>query len=278
MELLGQLGRTALTTMLDVAPIIAVLAFFQFAAIRRRLANMRRIAVGFIYVVAGLTLFLVGLEEALFPLGRIMAEQLTDPGFLGTAGIEVRWADYLWVYAFGAAIGFSAAIAEPSLLAVALKANQISGGTISVWGLRVIVAAGAGAGVALGTVRIVTGTPLYWYMIVGYAMLILQTWRTTRVARDIVPLAYDSGGVTTSTVTVPLVAALGLGLAAAIPGRDPVIDGFGLIASTALFPMISVLGYAELTAWRTRRLKARWAKAEAVPPTEQEGSRECDSS
>lgn len=256
MALIVHLWQTALATLLDVAPIVAVLAVFQAAAIRRRPPNLRRIVVGFVYVLVGLTLFLVGLEEALFPIGKIMARQLTDPAFLGIDAGEARWQEFVWVYAFAAAIGFSAAIAEPSLLAVALKANKVSGGTISVWGLRTMVAAGAAAGVALGTVRIVTGTPLYLYMIVGYAVLILQTWRTTRVAGDIVPLAYDSGGVTTSTVTVPLVASLGLGLASSIPGRDPVIDGFGLIASTALFPMISVLGYAELAAWYARRSKA----------------------
>jgi len=267
MGLLGHLWHTTLATMLDVAPIVAILAFFQAVAIRRRPPNLRRIVVGFIYVLLGLTLFLVGLEEALFPIGKIMAQQLTDPGFLGIGPGDARWLEFGWVYAFAASIGFSAAIAEPSLLAVALKANHISGGTISVWGLRVIVAAGAAAGVALGTVRIVTGTPLYLYMIVGYAVLILQTWRTTRVAGGLVPLAYDSGGVTTSTVTVPLVAALGLGLASAIPGRNPVIDGFGLIASTALFPMVSVLGYAELAAWRARRRKAA-----AVPEPDDERS------
>jgi hypothetical protein len=136
---------------------------------------------------------------------------------------------------------------------VAVKANQVSGGTISVWGLRITVAFGVAVGVALGAYRIVTGTPLYWYIIAGYAALIVQTWRAVRVAGGIVPLAYDSGGVTTSTVTVPLVTALGLGLASTIPGRSPIIDGFGLIAFASLFPMISVLGYAEIAAWSASR-------------------------
>lgn len=256
-DLLAQLWGTALSTARDIAPIVAILAFFQAVAIRRRPANMRRILVGLVYVYLGLTLFLVGLQEALFPIGEIMARQLTDPDFLGIAANAANAGDYLWVYVFAAAIGFSAAIAEPSLLAVAIKANQISGGAIGVWGLRVTVAVGAAIGVSLGTVRIVTGTPLYWYIIAGYAVLILQTWRVSRTAGAIVPLAYDSGGVTTSTVTVPLVAALGLGLASAIPGRDPVTDGFGLIASTALFPMISVLGYAGLASWIGRRRETR---------------------
>lgn len=253
MELLLHFLNTARATLFDVAPIVAVLVGFQALVIRRRPPGLRRIVIGFVYVLVGLTLFLVGLEEALFPIGRIMARQLTDPVFLGIAGSAVVWTDYLWVYGFAAAIGFSTTIAEPSLLAVAVKANQVSGGTISVWGLRITVAIGVGIGVTLGVYRIVTGTPLYWYIIVGYAVLIVQTWRVVRVADEIVPLAYDSGGVTTSTVTVPLVTALGLGLAATIPGRSPVIDGFGLIAFASLFPMITVLGYAELAAARARR-------------------------
>ena len=260
MAFLSQLWSTAAATLLDVLPIVAILAFFQIAVIRRRPPNLRRIVYGFIYVLLGLTLFLVGLEEALFPLGKIMAQQLTDPAFLGVDPAAVSWPDYLWVFAFAAAIGFATTIAEPSLIAVADKANQVSGGTISVWGLRITVAIGVAVGVSLGSYRIVTGTPLYWYIIAGYVALILQTMRAVRVAAPIVPLAYDSGGVTTSTVTVPLVAALGLGLASTIPGRSPVIDGFGLIAFASLFPMISVLGYADLSAWRSRRRRRRDAE------------------
>jgi hypothetical protein len=256
MELLLHISDVGVATMLDVLPIAAVLVFFQAVAIRRRPPKLQRIVTGFLYVLLGLTMFLVGLEEALFPIGEIMAQQLTDPAFRGPASATPHWADYLWVYGFAAAIGFATTIAEPSLIAVAVKANQVSGGTISVWGLRITVAVGVAVGVSLGTFRIVTGTPLHWYIIAGYAALILQTWRAVRVAGPIVPLAYDSGGVTTSTVTVPLVAALGLGLASTIPGRSPVIDGFGLIAFASLFPMISVLGYAELSAWRTRRRDA----------------------
>lgn len=243
--------------MLDVLPIVTVLAFFQVVIIRRRPANLRRIVIGFVYVLLGLTLFLVGLEEALFPIGEIMASQLTDPEFLGIDAASADWIDYGWVYAFAFAIGFATTIAEPSLIAVAVKANQVSGGAISVWGLRITVAIGVAAGVSLGTYRIVTGTPLHWYIIAGYVALIFQTWRAVRAAASIVPLAYDSGGVTTSTVTVPLVAALGLGLATTIPGRSPVIDGFGLIAFASLFPMISVLGYAELSAWKATRRRRR---------------------
>lgn len=255
MKLLLHLSDVGVSTMLDVLPIVAILAFFQIVVIRGKPANLRRIVTGCLYVLLGLTLFLVGLEEALFPIGEIMAKQLTDPQFLGVETADLDWTDYGWVYAFGFAIGFATTIAEPALMAVAVKANQVSGGAISVWGLRITVALGVAFGVALGTYRIVTGTPLHWYIIAGYAALILQTWRVVRVAGDIVPLAYDSGGVTTSTVTVPLITALGLGLASTIPGRSVVIDGFGLIAFASLFPMISVLGYAELSAWKARRRK-----------------------
>ena len=148
---------------------------------------------------------------ALFPIGRLMAEQLTAPELIGIADAQgASWLSYLWVYIFAAAIGFSTTIAEPALIAVAIKANQVSAGTITVRGLRVAVALGVAVGVALGTFRIVTGTPLHWYIMAGYVVVIIQTVVAPKL---IIPLAYDSGGVTTSTVTVPLVAALGLGLA-----------------------------------------------------------------
>ena len=159
----------------------------------------------------------------------------------------------MWVYVFAAAIGFGTTIAEPALIAVADKAGSVSGGTINPWGLRLAVALGVSIGVTLGTFRIVAGIPLYWFIMAGYAIVILQTFFASR---SIIPLAYDSGGVTTSTVTVPLVAALGLGLAANVPGRSPLIDGFGLIALASVFPIIAVLGYAQLTARFTRKPEA----------------------
>ena len=249
MAFLSQLWTTALATVFDVAPLVAVLLGFQLFVLRRRPPHMRRVIVGCLYVLAGLTLFLVGLKQALFPLGRVMAEQLTDPAFiLGTGA--ANWQDYIWVYLFAAAIGFSTTIAEPSLIAVAIKANEVSAGAIGVWGLRIAVAVGVAIGVALGALRIVTGVPLPYLLAAGYAVVILQT---TRASRTIIPLAYDSGGVTTSTVTVPLVAALGLGLASTIPGRSPALDGFGLIAFASLFPIITVMAYAQLGEWRDRR-------------------------
>jgi hypothetical protein len=240
-------GFTA--TIVDVAPIVAVLLAFQFAIIRKPPPNPHRIVIGFVYVVVGLTLFLVGLEEALFPIGEAMALQLTDPTFVGP-GAGNDWTAYYWVYIFAFAVGFSATVAEPALIAVALKAQQISGGGLSAVGLRIAVAIGVAVGVAVGTFRIVSGTPIHYYIMVGYLIVIIQTVRAPRM---IVPLAYDSGGVTTSTVTVPVVAALGLGLASTIPGRSPLIDGFGLIAFASLFPMMSVMGYAQAAAFFSRR-------------------------
>ena len=250
-ELLLALATTAWSTTLDVAPILAVLVFFQVVVLRRPLPHLRRIAAGFACVLLGLTLFLIGLEGALFPIGETMARQLVEARSGG--GGAAAWHDYLWVYAFAAAIGFATTVAEPSLIAVALKAAEVSGGTVHAWGLRVAVAIGVAVGVALGCLRIVTGTPLPWYIVAAYLVVLAQTWRLGRDSRDIVPLAYDSGGVTTSTVTVPVVAALGLGLAATVPGRSPLLDGFGLIAFASVFPIMSVLGYAGMAAWVQRR-------------------------
>ena len=145
-------------------------------------------------------------------------------------------------------------------MAVAIKANDVSGGAIDVWGLRVAVAIGVAVGVTIGCFRIVTGAPIQWFIIGGYVVVVAQTIFSPRL---IVPLAYDSGGVSTSTVTVPLVAALGLGLSEAVPGRNPLLDGFGLIAFACLFPIISVLAYAQLTAIYSVR-QAR-AEAERMP-------------
>ncbi len=246
---------TVLGMLRDIAPIAAILFGFQIFVLRQRIKNPARVGVGMVFVLFGLALFLQGLEMALFPLGRLMAAQLTAPEFI--FGIETgvvvnaAWADYLWVYAFAAAIGFATTVAEPALLAVAIKANQVSGGTITVKGLRTAVAIGVAVGVALGSFRIVTGTPLHWYIITGYVMVIIQT---AFAPKSIVPLAYDSGAVTTSTVTVPLVAALGLGLAETIPGRSAILDGFGLIAFASLFPIMAVMAYAQLVNWKAQRL------------------------
>ncbi len=244
---------TFLETVRDVIPIILIIFGFQFLVIRRPVPNLKKVLLGLFYVILGLALFLQGLKQALFPLGELMAQQLTDPAFI-YKGIEqashtLHWTDYKWVYLFAAAIGFATTIAEPALLAVAIKANEVSGGAITIWGLRISVAIGVAIGIALGTFRIVTGTPLEYYIITGYIFVIIQTFFAPRM---IIPLAFDSGGVTTSTVTVPLVAALGLGLAGTIEGRSPLMDGFGLIAFASLFPMITVMGYAQFSVYRQK--------------------------
>jgi hypothetical protein len=253
MEFLLYTIKTLLATCRDVFPIVALLIGFQLLVLRQPVPHLRSVAVGFVYVVTGLALFLVGLEKALFPLGKLMATQLAAPLFVfGTDSVpnNPAWWAYGWIYLFAALIGFATTIAEPSLIAVAYKASEISRGSVSQLGLRIAVAIGVALGIALGTFRIVTGTPLFIYIVVGYLIVIVQTFFASRT---IIPLAYDSGGVTTSTVTVPLVSALGLGLSATIPGRNPALDGFGLIAFASLFPIMSVMGYAQLTAWWTAR-------------------------
>lgn len=251
---LDKLADTFISTVLDVIPIAVIIFGFQFAILRKPISHPVQVLLGFAYVIIGLTLFLLGLEMALFPLGETMAKQLTEPGFLQlvrvSVGESLLWVDYYWVYLFAFLIGFSTTIAEPSLIAVAMKANQVSGGSIGVTGLRVAVAIGVAFGIALGSYRIVVGDPIHYYIIVGYVIVVIQTYFAPRL---IIPLAYDSGGVTTSTVTVPLVAALGLGLASTVPGRNPMIDGFGLIAFASLFPIISVMGYAQITQWLNSR-------------------------
>lgn len=258
METLTAIPGVLSQTAFDVLPILAILIGFQLLAFKRRPPNLRRVALGFAYAVAGLGLFLVGLDQALFPLGELMAEQLTalsagvDPS-TGEAQ-SADWRHYGTVYLFAAAIGFATTIAEPALIAVCMKAGAVSGGAFRPWGLRIAVAVGVALGVALGTFRIVTGTPLPYYIIAGYALVIVQT---AFAPRQIIPLAYDSGGVTTSTVTVPLVTALGIGLASTIPGRSPLIDGFGLIAFASLFPMITVMGYVQIGTWRLSRAHSK---------------------
>ena len=235
----------------DVAPIVIFLFLFQLFVLRERIQNFGQILVGFGFVTVGLGLFLVGLEETLFPLGRLMAQQLTDPDFIAEVSGHVKdslqWQDFYWVYLFAASIGFATTLAEPALMAVAMKANTVSGGAIGVWGLRVAVATGVSVGVALGCFRIISGLPLQYFIGAGYLIVIVQT---VMAPKSIAPIAYDSGGVTTSTVTVPLIAALGLGLAEAIPGRSPLLDGFGLVAIAALFPIISVLAYGQISVLR----------------------------
>ena len=247
-------------TLRDVFPILVVIIFFQIVVLKQPIPHLKKVILGGIYVVIGLALFLMGLEKALFPVGQIMATQLSDPEFLGTTlGGPSDWRSYYWIYIFAALIGFSTTIAEPSLIAVAIKADEVSAGTISQIGLRVTVALGVAFALALGTFRIVTGTSLFVYIMAGYIIVIIQTFFAPK---KLIALAYDSGGVTTSTVTVPLVAALGLGLSSSVPGRNPAIDGFGLIAFASLFPIITVLGYAQIMELKTRLFKIKIKKDE----------------
>jgi len=250
---IDKVTNALLATCRDVVAVSALLLSFQLLVLRQPIPHLRRLLVGLAFVVIGLAFFLIGLEMALFPLGEHMATQLSSPEFVFGAGATLeppRWWMYGWVYLFAAIVGFSATLAEPSLIAVAFKANQASRGTIRPWGLRLVVAFGVAAGISLGTFRIIVGTSLVLFIAAGYLIVLVQT---IFAPKPIIPLAYDSGGVTTSSVTVPLVTALGLGLSTTIPGRNPALDGFGLIAFASLFPMITVMGYAQLAGWWARQ-------------------------
>jgi len=257
MDFLATGMEVLVSALLAILPIVAVVLFFQFVAIRRPLPNPRRAVLGLAYVTVGLVILLEGLELSLFPLGAMMADQLTDPAFVdpdAAEPIDVDWRNYYWVYLFAAALGFAASIAEPAVIAVAAKVRDVSGDTIGQWGLRLAVAFGVALGLLLGTLKLALGIPLHHFLMPAYLVLLLQT----RLApRSIIPVAYDSGGVTTSIVTVPLVTALGLGLADALPGRSPLVDGFGLVAFACLFPIMAVMGYAQLGEWLARRTRHR---------------------
>ena len=216
----------------DVFPILAIIMFFQYGVLKKSIHNLKTVFLGFGLVILGLYAFILGLELGLFSLGETMAYQLT------------KGKSVLIIYAFAFAIGFSTTMAEPALMAIAKKAKEISDGKINDFALRLFVAFGVAIGIALGAFRIVDGGHIHYYIIVGYLLVIILTFLAPKY---IIPIAYDSGGVTTSTVTVPLVAALGIGLATNIDGRSPLIDGFGLIAFASLFPMITVMLYGILT-------------------------------
>lgn len=216
----------------DVFPILAVILFFQYIVLKEPIKNAKTVFLGFGLVIIGLYAFILGLEMGLFSLGETMALELTQSKMT-----------YL-IYAFGFAIGFSTTMAEPALMAIAKKSKEISDGKINDFALRLFVAFGVAVGIALGAFRIVNGGHIHYYIIVGYIIVIALTFIAPKY---IIPIAYDSGGVTTSTVTVPLVAALGIGLASDIEGRSPLIDGFGLIAFASLFPMITVMLYGVIT-------------------------------
>jgi hypothetical protein len=226
----------------DLLPILMVVTFFQLVVLQQPIPALSDLIVGTVFVLLGLTFFLHGLEMSLFPVGESMAYAFAKKGSLS------------WLLAFGFALGFGTTIAEPALIAVANEAAEAmaSGAIIPdseearedyARGLRYAVALSVGIAIMVGVFRIVRGWPIHIMIIIGYAMVIAMT----SIAPDeIIGIAYDSGGVTTSTITVPLVAALGVGLASSIKGRNPMIDGFGLIAFASLFPMIFVMGYGML--------------------------------
>ncbi|MFP4582553.1 MAG: DUF1538 family protein [Desulfococcaceae bacterium] len=223
----------------DLLPIIVVIAFFQAVVLRRPLPDVGEVAFGGVLVVLGLMLFVEGLEMGLFPIGETMARALARKGSL------------FWLLAFAFLLGFSTTVAEPALIAVSAEAAKIAGaqGLIDAeaaslnqyaLGLRLSVAVSVGLAILVGVLRILRGWPVHYLIIGGYAMVMFVT---LFAPKEIVGIAYDAGGVTTSTVTVPLVAALGVGLASIIRGRSPLLDGFGLIAFASLLPMIFVMGY-----------------------------------
>ncbi len=225
----------------DISPILIVIFFFQYIIIKKPVGHLRKVISGIILVILGLYAFIIGLEMGLFPIGESIAFQLTAMD------------NNLLIYLFGFLIGFSTTMAEPALLAIAIKAQEISNGNIQQKSLRNIVAIGVAIGISLGAYRIVAGDPIHYYIVVGYIIVVIMTYFAPKF---IIPIAYDSGGVTTSTVTVPLVAALGLGLAENIDGRNPLIDGFGLIAFASLFPMITVMGYGIYAEYKSK-MKSR---------------------
>jgi uncharacterized membrane protein (DUF2068 family) len=225
--------------LLDLLPIIVVVIFFQSVVIQQPFPQIGEVLVGFLFVIIGLMLFVEGLEMGLFPIGESLAYALARKGSL------------FWLLTFAFALGFSTTIAEPALLAIAKEAATISAGaglidqdidTLNKYalGLRLSVAFSVGIAIVIGVLRILKGWPLYYLIIGGYIMVMLMT---IIAPSEIIGLAYDAGGVTTSTITVPLVAALGVGLANVIKGRSPLTDGFGLIAFASLLPMIFVMAY-----------------------------------
>lgn len=232
-----------LTMFRDVLPIIVVILFFQYAVLRKRIAHVHRVTVGFLLVIVGLYAFVVGLKLGLFPIGQSMAEQL------------MQFDTYLYVYLFAFAIGFATTMAEPALIAVGQQAEEAAQGKLNGSHIRILVALGVAVGITIGVHRIITGDSIHYYIIAGYSLVILLTWMSPKY---IVPLAFDLGGVTTSEVTVPLVTALGIGLATQIEGRNVLIDGFGLIAFASIFPIISVMIYAIVV----ERWKQRYTGAE----------------
>jgi len=236
------LSRSMLGSLRDLAPIVLVIAFFQLVVLQQPIPDFFNLLIGFFCVVAGLTFFIYGLEMGLFPIGGSMAYEFARKGSL------------FWLLVFAFALGVGTTVAEPALIAVAAEAAQVAaaGGMIDAGvqsqmeyasGLRYTVAFSVGFALVLGVLRILKGWSIQYMIVVGYMLVVVMTFFAPK---EIIGIAYDSGGVTTSTITVPLVTALGVGLASSIKGRNPMIDGFGLIAFASLSPMIFVMAYGML--------------------------------
>ncbi len=234
-----QFLRTTLNSARDLAPIAIVIAFFQIFVVSQPIPNMDEMFVGSILVVVGLTFFVYGLEMGLFPIGESMAFAFARKG------------NVMWLLLFAFALGFGTTVAEPALIAVSKKAARIAsqGGVIEATdaaikqyaqGLKFTVAFSVGLAAVIGVLRIIKGWSIQWIIMGGYVLVVMMTMIAPK---EIIGIAYDSGGVTTSTITVPLMTALGIGLASSIKGRNPMLDGFGLIALASLTPMIFVMAY-----------------------------------
>jgi len=239
MESLKAIWAALFDSLRDLLPIIVVIGFFQFAVLQQPIPNFGEIVLGVVFVVIGLTLFVRGLNMGLFPIGETMAFEFARKGSL------------FWLLSFAFALGFGTTVAEPALIAVAGEAAKIAatGGMIEAseqsmasyaQGLRLTVALSVGFAIVIGVFRIIKGWPIQYLIVVGYSGVVIMTFFAPK---EIIGIAYDSGGVTTSTITVPLVTALGVGLASSIKGRNPMVDGFGLIAFASLTPMIFVMAY-----------------------------------
>ncbi|MCY4012735.1 MAG: DUF1538 domain-containing protein [Gammaproteobacteria bacterium] len=244
-NLLVLFGGRIVAALRDLAPIVAVIAFFQIVVLQQPFPNLAEVLGGLLCVVAGLALFIQGLESGLFPLGEAIAQAFARKGSASA------------LFAFAFCLGFGTTVAEPALIAVAAEAAEVASeaGAIGddaearssyAFNLRMVVAVSVGVAIVLGVLRILKGWPIHRLIIGGY---VLVTVMTVFAPDEIVGVAYDSGGVTTSTITVPLVTALGVGLATAIKGRNPMLDGFGLIAFASLTPIVFVLAYGTLGGW-----------------------------
>lgn len=243
MKSLRALIKSLTGSVKDLLPIILVIAFFQLLVLQQPIPNFLDIIIGTLFVVLGLTFFIYGLERGLFPIGESMAYAFARKGSV------------IWLLVFSFALGFGTTVAEPALIAVTSEASKMvaSGGMIEnsqqamedyAFGLRMTVAVSVGVAIVIGVFRILKGWPLHYMIIGGYILVVIMT---AFAPKEIIGIAYDSGGVTTSTITVPLVTALGVGLASSIKGRNPMSDGFGLIAFASLTPMIFVMVYGILT-------------------------------